>query len=91
MSVLWLVVAATVLRLAVDCYNYVLLALHCDRAIALLSLAGPPLSALLYFLLIPLLALNGAGLAYLVSAAALTLPRVVLSRRAPLAYVGVRS
>jgi O-antigen/teichoic acid export membrane protein len=83
MPVLWLVIAATILRLAVDSYNYVLLALHYDKAIALLSLAGPPLSALFYVLLIPPLGLNGAALAYLLSAAALTVPRFVLSRRPP--------
>jgi O-antigen/teichoic acid export membrane protein len=76
-----IVAAATVLRAANDSYNYVLLALHRDRAIAVMSLLAVPLSAALYALLMWLFGLNGAASAYLIACALLLIPRVALSRR----------
>lgn len=76
-----IVAAATVLRTANDSYNYVLLALHRDRAIAAISLLAVPLSAALYALLMWLFGLNGAASAYLIACALLLIPRVALSRR----------
>ncbi len=76
-----IIVAATLLRLAADAYNYVLLALHHDRAIAIVNMAGVPISAGLYTLLIPLLGLEGAALSYLITGAFLFAPRWLLSRR----------
>lgn len=81
LPVLVIVVAATVLRVGVDSYNYVLVALHRDRAIAVMSLIAVPLSAALYAGLMPLYGLNGAAVAYLVASLLLLVPRVVLSRR----------
>lgn len=84
LSVFIVVVAATLLRLGVDSYNYVLVALHHDRAIAIISLAAVPLSAALYALLIPLFGLEGAGFAYFLTGALLIIPRLILSRRSAL-------
>jgi O-antigen/teichoic acid export membrane protein len=81
LTVFNIVVAATLLRLAADSYNFVLVALHHDRAMAVVSLLGVPLSAALLTTLIPLLGLNGAGIAYLVTGILLLAPRLVLSRR----------
>jgi O-antigen/teichoic acid export membrane protein len=77
-----IVVAATVLRTGVDSYNYVLVALHHDRAIAIMSIVAVPLSAALYALLMQPFGLNGAALAYLITCALLLAPRLILSRRA---------
>ncbi len=76
-----IIAAATLLRLAADSYNYVLLALHHDRAIAIVNMAGVPVAAALYTLLIPLLGLEGAALSYLITGALLFTPRWLLSRR----------
>jgi O-antigen/teichoic acid export membrane protein len=84
LSVFVIIVAATLLRLGVDSYNYVLVALHHDRAIAIISLAAVPLSAALYALLIPLFGLEGAGTAYFLTGALLIVPRLILSRRSAL-------
>jgi O-antigen/teichoic acid export membrane protein len=84
LSVFIIIVAATLLRLGVDSYNYVLVALHHDRAIAVISLAAVPLSAALYVLLIPPFGLEGASIAYLLTGALLIVPRLVLSRRSAL-------
>src|SRR5262249_19203206 len=81
MSVFVIVVAATLLRIGVDSYNYVLVALHHDRAIAIISLVAVPLSAALYAVLIPLFRLQGASIAYLLTGALLIIPRIVFSRR----------
>lgn len=81
LSVFWIIVAATLFRVGVDSYNYVLVALHHDRAIAIIALAAVPLSAALYAVLIPLFGLGGASLAYLFTGVLLIIPRLVLSRR----------
>lgn len=88
LSVFVVIVAATLLRLGVDSYNYILVALHHDRAIAIISLAAVPLSAALYALLIPLFGLEGAGIAYFLTGALLIVPRLVLSRRSGLPSSG---
>ena len=76
-----IVVTATVLRVGVDSYNYVLLALHHDRAIAIMSMIAVPLSAVLYALLMVPDGLYGAAIAYLLTCLLLLAPRLVLSRR----------
>lgn len=76
-----IVVAATVLRTGVDSYNYVLLALYHDRAIAVMSMVAVPLSAALYALLMLPYGLTGAAVAYLLTSLLLLAPRIVLSRR----------
>jgi O-antigen/teichoic acid export membrane protein len=78
--IFWIMMAATLLRIGGDCYGYVLLALHCDRAIALISLIGVAASALLNATLVPLIGLLGAGLAYLVTSGGLLLSRYAVSR-----------
>lgn len=81
MPVFVVVAAATVLRAGVDSYNYVLLALHRDRAIAVMSMIAVPLSAALYALLMRPFGLNGAAVAYLLTSLLLLAPRLILSRR----------
>jgi O-antigen/teichoic acid export membrane protein len=76
-----IVVTATVLRVGVDSYNYVLLALHHDRAIAIMSMIAVPLSAVLYALLMVPYGLYGAAVAYLLTCLLLLAPRLILSRR----------
>jgi O-antigen/teichoic acid export membrane protein len=78
--VFWIMMAATLLRVGADCYSYVLLALHRDRAIAVISMIGALGSAALNATLIPLVGLVGAGLSYLVTASALLIARYVVSR-----------
>lgn len=76
-----IVLLATLFRLASDSYNYVLLSLHHDRAMAIVSVAAVPLSAALYVLLIPRFGLGGAAFAYLVAAIASFVPRLLISRK----------
>jgi O-antigen/teichoic acid export membrane protein len=80
LSVFGIIVAATLLRLAADSYNFVLLALHHDRAIAATSLVGVPLSAGLTLLLLPYWGLLGAAWAYLLAAGVLLASRLYFGR-----------
>ena len=70
------ILLATLLRIAADGYGYMLLALHRDRAIAVISASGVVLSAVLNALLIPLAGLAGAACAYVITAATLLAARV---------------
>lgn len=76
-----ILVAATLMRLAADSYNFVLVALHHDRAIAVINLASVPLCATLHLVLIPIFGLNGAGASYLLAGIILLAPRLILSRK----------
>lgn len=78
-----ILVAATLMRLAADSYNFVLVALHQDRAIAIINLAAVPLYTALNLILIPLFGLNGAGASYLLAGTILLIPRLILSRKGP--------
>jgi O-antigen/teichoic acid export membrane protein len=78
--VFWIMIAAALVRIGADCYSYVLLALHRDRAIAVISIIGVLGSATLNATLTPLVGILGAGLAYLVTASGLLIARFTVSR-----------
>jgi O-antigen/teichoic acid export membrane protein len=71
-----------VLRIAADAYGYVLLALHRDRAIAIVALAGAAASAGLNLILTPLAGLWGAAAAYVLTSGGLFAARFYFSRQA---------
>ena len=80
---LWLFAAiliATWLRIAVDKYGYLLLALHRDRAILSASVAGVAVSVVLNLILIQLFGLSGAAAAFLLTGATVLVLEVALSR-----------
>ena len=80
LPVFWIIMLATLLRIGADSYGFVLLALHRDRAIAVISIAGAIASAGLNLVLVPLLGLYGAALAYVLTSAGLLVARVCVSR-----------
>jgi O-antigen/teichoic acid export membrane protein len=75
LPIFWLIMFATVLRIVAEGYHFVLYALGKDRAMAAASLLGVGASAALNALLVPLLGLLGAGLAYTLAAAGLLVIR----------------
>jgi O-antigen/teichoic acid export membrane protein len=80
---LWLCAAimiATWLRIAVEKYAYLLLALHRDRTILGASVAGVVVSVVLNVTLIPLFGLSGAALAFFLTGATVLVLEVALSR-----------
>jgi O-antigen/teichoic acid export membrane protein len=83
--IFWIMLVATLLRIAADAYGFALLALHRDRAIAAVGLAGALVSAVLNLTLTPLAGLWGASFAYLLTSGGLFTARYRLSRpeRAP--------
>jgi len=83
LPVFWLVMAATVMRIGADSYGFVLLALHRDAAIALISVAGVLASAVLNLVLVPTLGVNGAALAFLITASGLFATRFWITRTWP--------
>jgi O-antigen/teichoic acid export membrane protein len=85
LPVFWLILFATVLRIAADFYGFVLLSLNRDRAIAWVAAGGALASAALNLLLIPTFGLMGAGAAYAVTSGGLFLARYVFSRPGTLA------
>lgn len=78
--VLWLLLVATLLRVAADGYGFALLALHRDRAIALIAACGAIASAALNVILTPLAGLWGAAVAASMVAAGLFVVRFYLTR-----------
>lgn len=80
LAVFAIVMVATLLRAAADSYNFVLLALHRDQAIAATSLAGVAATAALNLVLIPLAGLDGAACAFLIVSLVLVTARYRLSR-----------
>jgi O-antigen/teichoic acid export membrane protein len=82
LPVFWVLLAATFLRIAADGYGFALLALHRDRAIALIAVGGALLSAALNAALTPLFGIMGAALAAVVTGAGLFLSRYLVCRRA---------
>ncbi len=78
--VFWIIMGAALVRVSADCYSYMLLALHRDRAIAVISLIGVVGSTLLNAILIPLVGLLGAALAFLATASGLLVARYNVSR-----------
>jgi O-antigen/teichoic acid export membrane protein len=85
LAVFWLILVATVLRIAADSYGFVLLSLTRDRAIAWVAAGGAMASAALNLLLIPAFGLMGAGAAYAVTSGGLSFARYVFSRPGTLA------
>jgi O-antigen/teichoic acid export membrane protein len=81
MTVFWIIMLATLARLAADAYNLVLFALKRDRAFALTGVGGTIGSVLTNLTLIPLMGLMGAALAYLVTNAGVVSARVLASRQ----------
>jgi O-antigen/teichoic acid export membrane protein len=67
LPIFWLILTATLTRVGADTYAFILLALHRDKAIAIISVAGAVASAALNTALIPLMGLAGAGTAYLLT------------------------
>ena len=82
LAIFWLIMVATMLRIAADGLNFGLYAIRRDRAMAAVSLSGVTASAALNAALIPLAGLAGAGLAYIATAAGLLACRHVLIRDA---------
>ena len=77
-----IVMIATLLRAAADSYNFVLLALHRDQAIAATGVAGVAATAVLNLALIPLAGLDGAACSFLIVSLVLVIARYRLSRAA---------
>ena len=82
LAVFWLILAATLMRIAADGYGFVIYALHRDRAIATIALAGALASAVLNVVLTPLAGLWGSAIAFLVTAMGLFAARFYVSRTA---------
>lgn len=83
LTVFWIVLAATVLRIGADSYGFVLLALHRDTAIAIISVAGVAASAVLNVALVPVFGLKGAGYAFVLTALGLFVARYWMTRAWP--------
>jgi O-antigen/teichoic acid export membrane protein len=80
LPVFWLILFATLLRIAADFYGFVLLALSRDRAIAAVAVGGAVASAGLNLLFIPLFGLMGAATAYAMTSGGLFAARYLFSR-----------
>ena len=80
LPIFWIILFATLLRLAADAYGFALLALHRDRAIAGIAVAGAAISAVLNLILTPLAGLWGASAAYVLTSGSLFAARFWLSR-----------
>jgi O-antigen/teichoic acid export membrane protein len=83
LPVFWVILAATVLRIGADSYGFVLLALHRDTAIAVISVAGVIVSAMLNVALVPAFGLYGAGYAFVLTALGLFVTRFWITRTWP--------
>jgi O-antigen/teichoic acid export membrane protein len=80
LSVFWIVLGATLLRIAADSYGFVLLALNRDHAIAVIAVAGALASAGMNVVLTPLAGLWGAAIAYVITSGGLFAARYFFSR-----------
>ena len=80
LAIFWIVLLATALRAAADGYGFVLLALHRDKAIAVISVAGAIASVVFNVALIPLLGLAGAALAYVLTSGGMFAVRYRVTR-----------
>jgi O-antigen/teichoic acid export membrane protein len=80
LPIFWMVLFATLLRVAADVYGFSLLALHRDRALAIIAVGGALASAGLTLVLTLLAGLWGAALAYAFTSAGLLVARLFLSR-----------
>lgn len=80
LPVFWIMLVATVLRVGADGYSFALLALHRDRAILIIAVAGAIGSALANILLVRPFGIYGATLAYVLTSAGLLVARYACSR-----------
>jgi len=80
LPIFWVILFATLLRAAADAYGFALLALHRDRAIAIIALGGAIASAGLNLILTPLAGLWGASAAYVLTSGGLFAARFWQSR-----------
>ena len=80
LPIFWIVLFASLLRVAADAYGYVLLALNRDRAIATIAVAGALASAGLNLVLTPLIGLWGAAIAFAITSGGLFTARYFFSR-----------
>jgi len=87
---IWIILAM-LLRILADSYHFVLYALHRDRMIVIVNLAGAAGSAILNALLVSTLVLAGAVAASIVTASALLVSRLLLSRPANCNDISVQS
>lgn len=87
---IWIILAM-LLRILADSYHFVLYALHRDRTIAIVNLAGAAGSAILNALLVSTLAVAGAVAASIVTATGLLVSRLLLSRPANRNDISVQS
>lgn len=76
----WIILTATILRVGADGYSFALLALHRDRAILTIAVAGAVGSALANILLVRPFGIYGAAFAYLLTSSGLLVARYVCSR-----------
>ena len=82
LPVFWIMLVATVMRVGADGYSFALLALHQDRAILVIAVAGAIGSALANVLLVPPLGIYGAALGYVLTSVGLLIARYACSRSA---------
>jgi O-antigen/teichoic acid export membrane protein len=82
LPVFWLILLATLLRIAADGYGYAVYAFHRDRAIASIAVGGALASAVLNLLLTPAAGLWGSALAYALTGAGLLAVRFIVTRLA---------
>jgi O-antigen/teichoic acid export membrane protein len=91
LSLFWIIMAATLLRIGADGYSYLLYSLKRDDATAATSVAGTVMSAALNLILLPMMSVRGAAVAFLLTAAAQFGMRYHLSRSAPAGAMAVRT
>jgi O-antigen/teichoic acid export membrane protein len=89
LPVFWIVLGATLLRIAADGYGFVLLALNRDRANAAVAIAGALASAALNVVMTPLAGLVGAAMAYAVTSGGSFAARFYCSRLVPFSLNGL--
>ncbi|MDQ8729366.1 hypothetical protein [Bradyrhizobium sp. LHD-71] len=82
LPVFWLILLATLVRIAADSYGFAIYAFHRDRAIAVIAVCGALTSAALNLVLTPLAGLWGSALAYILTSSALLTARFLVSRAA---------
>jgi O-antigen/teichoic acid export membrane protein len=91
LSLFWIIMAATLLRIGADGYSYLLYSLKRDDATAATSVAGTVMSAALNLILLPMMSVRGAAVAFLLTAAAQFGMRYHLSRSVPAGTMAART
>jgi O-antigen/teichoic acid export membrane protein len=81
LAIFWVILAATLLRVAADAYGYALLALNRDSEIAAIAVAGALASAALNSVLTPVAGLWGAAMTYTMIAGGLFAIRFYVTRQ----------